>query len=428
MHEMLKRKRKTKSKYCAQLRAFALTLNFYSTKAYEYARKKFDNLLPESSTIRKWYRSMDGRPGFTDEILRALQYKVRNNDKPIICNLVLDEISIRQQVEYDGNRYYGYEDLGFNNSANLDEPVKATSALIFMLVALNAHWKVLISYFLIHSLNGKERASILTNCLELLAKTNIHVNSLTFDGASINLSMCKELGANFELGNDFKPYFINPATKEKVFCFYDSCHMLKLVRNALGHLKLLRNNEQDILFDDIKRLQKLQEEEGLKAGTKLTKKHIYFHNNKMNVKLAAQFLSESSGTDLIFVDKCVPGYLQSPQETVKFCSIFNDAFDILNVRSKFPKPKKCNISLSDSTFIELKQYADNIIEYIKSITDCEHRSILQSSRKTGFIGFIICLQNIFELFLVLKEKGLEYLLSYKLKQDHLETFFSAIRS
>lgn len=84
--------------------------------------------------------------------------------------------------------------------------------------------------------------------------------------------------------------------------------------------------------------------------------------------------------------------------------------------------------LSDNTFVELKQYADKIIENIKSITDCEHRSILQSTRKTGFIGFIICLQNIFELFLVLKEKGLEYLLTYKTNQDHLETFFSAIRS
>lgn len=84
--------------------------------------------------------------------------------------------------------------------------------------------------------------------------------------------------------------------------------------------------------------------------------------------------------------------------------------------------------LSDSTFTELKQYAENIIEYIKNIEDCEHQSILKSNRKTGFIGLIICLQNIFELFLVLKKKGLEYLLTYKLNQDHMETFFSAIRS
>lgn len=223
-----------------------------------------------------------------------------------------------------------------------------------MLVALNANWKVPIGYFLISSLNGKERANILVNCLKLFAETGIHVNSLTFDGASVNVTMCTELGANFTLGQNFKPYFINPANKEKVFCFFDPCHMLKLVRNAMAHLSILYSNGKKILFDDIRLLQKKQDEEGLKAGTKLKKNHIYFHNNKMNVKLAAQTLSESISAALKFVDKYDPKYLQSAQETAKFCSIFNDAFDILNVRSKFPKPKKCNMPLTDSTFDALK--------------------------------------------------------------------------
>lgn len=425
---MLKRKGKMKSKYSAELRAFALTLNFYSAKAYEYVRKTFRNLLPERSTIRKWYRSIDGRPGFTDEVLQALRHKVENNGTPLFCNLVVDEVCIRQQIDYDGNRYYGYEDLGFNNCTNSDHPLQAKSAFVFMLVALNANWKVPVGYFLIHSLSGKERANILENCLHLLAGTGIHVNSITFDGASVNTTMCTVLGANFQIGKAFKPYFINPATKEKMFCFFDPCHMIKLVRNALGHFKKLRHNGNDILFDDISRLQKLQEEQGLKAGTKLTKKHIMFHNHKMNVKLAAQTLSESVSAALKFVSKCVPGHLQSPDETALFCSIFNDAFDILNVRSKYPKPNKCNMPLSDGTFNQLKEYTEVVIEYIKGIEEWGQRSILLGNRKTGFVGFIICLVNIFQLFEVLKDKGLEYLLTYKLNQDHLETFFSAVRS
>jgi len=87
MHEVLKRRTKVRSKYSAELRAFALTLNFYSTKAYEYVRKTFKNLLQlESSTISKWYRSINGRPGFTEEVLQALQCRVQNSDKAIICN------------------------------------------------------------------------------------------------------------------------------------------------------------------------------------------------------------------------------------------------------------------------------------------------------------------------------------------------------
>lgn len=56
------------------------------------------------------------------------------------------------------------------------------------------------------------------------------------------------------------------------------------------------------------------------------------------------------------------------------------------------------------------------------------KKIVQSNRKTGFLGRIICRRNIFPLFDQLKKLGLTYLLTYKLSQDYLETFFSAIRS
>lgn len=123
MNEIVKRNKSKKKKYPPELRAFALTLNFYSSKAYNYVRKRFRNLLPDPSTIRRWYSVLNGRPGFTDEVLQALKCKVRNIKNPIICNLVIDEIAIRQQVLYDGNRYYGYIDLGINNNTcDIDEP------------------------------------------------------------------------------------------------------------------------------------------------------------------------------------------------------------------------------------------------------------------------------------------------------------------
>ena len=38
--------------------------------------------------------------------------------------------------------------------------------------------------------------------------------------------------------------------------------------------------------------------EDLKAATKLTNKHIYYHNEKMNVTLTTQVLSNSVGNGL----------------------------------------------------------------------------------------------------------------------------------
>jgi len=135
--------------------------------------------------------------------------------------LVIDEIAIRQQVTYDGKRYYGLIDFGIdhNNAFDVDYLCKATNALVFMLVAINGHWKIPVGYFLLNSLNGVERASLLEKCLELIEMIGVEVHSVTFDGASVNINMCKCLGANFELGTAFKPYFINP-TLRKMFLLH----------------------------------------------------------------------------------------------------------------------------------------------------------------------------------------------------------------
>lgn len=58
---------------------------------------------------------IDGRPGFTNETLNALKFKVRNTDVPILYNLVVDEVSIRRKIDYNENRYYGYVNLEDNN-------------------------------------------------------------------------------------------------------------------------------------------------------------------------------------------------------------------------------------------------------------------------------------------------------------------------
>lgn len=40
-------------KYSVDLRKFALTLNFYSPKAYEFVRNEFNCVLPHSRTLGK---------------------------------------------------------------------------------------------------------------------------------------------------------------------------------------------------------------------------------------------------------------------------------------------------------------------------------------------------------------------------------------
>ena len=61
--------------YSPKLKAFALTLQFYSTKAYEFVRKSFQLNLPHQTRIRQWYSVVKADPGFTEPTFRALKLK-----------------------------------------------------------------------------------------------------------------------------------------------------------------------------------------------------------------------------------------------------------------------------------------------------------------------------------------------------------------
>lgn len=70
--------------------------------------------------------------------------------------------------------------------------------------------------------------------------------------------------------------------------------MIKLVRNTLGDKQILLNsNGEKIEWSFIKELHYKEKQERLKVATKLSNKHVYYFNEKMNVKLAAQVLSTS---------------------------------------------------------------------------------------------------------------------------------------
>lgn len=94
-------------KYSQALRSFALTLNFYSLRAYRFARKAFDTCLPHQRTLAKWCSNMEVRAGFTQYAFDALQSKAnasREKGKCLKVALSVDEMAIRQHVEWDGHK------------------------------------------------------------------------------------------------------------------------------------------------------------------------------------------------------------------------------------------------------------------------------------------------------------------------------------
>ena len=332
--ELMKRlvtqkKKKNPGAYPLELRSFAMTLKFYSTKAYNYVRKSFDLGLPHPTVIRSWYSSMNGEPGFTQNAMAALKAKVlaaKRDNQEVVCALMLDEMSIRKHVEWDGKQFRGYVDLG--TGINDDSLPEATDALVFMAVCVNSSWKVPCGYFLVNGLTGAEKANLTKECITKLHEVGVKVVSFTCDGPTSHQSMLKILGAR-PLPDSLQAFFPHPCdSSAKIYVFLDACHMIKLVRNTMSDWRVLKDREGNVIsWKFLVQLQELQESEGLRLANKLRSAHINWKPQKMKVNLAAQALSASVADALEYCE----GKLKLPQfqgcgPTVLFIRVFDRLF------------------------------------------------------------------------------------------------------
>ena len=435
--QLMKRVRSSKKSgkgrvYTPELKSFALTLQFYSSKAYSFLRKTFNLALPSQSQIRRWYSKIPADPGFTEPAFNALKLKAeeaKENGKEVLCSLMLDEMSIKKHVSWDGHKYQGYVDLG--NGADDDSLPLANDALVFMVVSLNSSWKVPCGYFFIDGLSGKERANLVKVCIQLLYDIGVSVTSLTCDGPSCHISMLTELGLSVDLSN-MVTYFLHPQDpKRRMYVFLDICHMLKLVRNTFGEWGTLVNRGgEKISWQYLVELHNLQDAEGLRLANKLKKIHINWKQQKMKVNLAAQALSSSVANALEYCGKelKLPKF-QGCEATVEFIRMFDHLFDILNSRNPLAKGYKA--PLRPTNKFTWDAFLTDVYDYIIKLENSTGVKMCKTKRKTGFIGFLIGINSIRQMFHDLvesKSPPLQYVLTYKMSQDHLELFFCAIHA
>lgn len=423
--------KKVPKKFSPAIRQFALSLHFFSPKAYQYVRKQFNTVLPHTRTLGKWYSHVDADPGFTEEALKSLTLKASHTRNPIYCSLMLDEMAIRQHLEFSGTKYYGRIDFGHGlDSDSLDI---AKDCLVFMVVSLNEGWKLPIGYFLTANLTCMQKAELTKQALYVLKATGINVVSLTLDGCSTNVSMARILGCDFNIER-FKTNFtveFSEKEKENICLFLDPAHMIKLVRNTFGEKKIFQHKNDYIKFDFVETLFVLQEQEGCHLANKLRKQHIFYFKQKMKVKLATQLLSKSVADALKFCKYNLNiDDFADVDATVKFIELFNSAFDILNSRSINAIGEKK--ALCNENYQYIVEFTEMFTKYVKDLKVKEKNNfipVLESNRKTGFIGLLVCLNSLLQLYSSLIATGiLDHLKLYKISQDHLELFFGSIRS
>ena len=201
------------SRYGNEIKEFALTLHFYSPKAYKFVRKSLH--LPHPATLGSWCVKIHCEPGFLEKSLNYIEEKVAEGQQDYI--ILIDEMSIRKQIQWDRrtNTFASRVNYGGIQAENLDS--EATNALMLMASGLQKPWFVPIAYFLTHRVNGDILKQLIMEAINKLTEKEAEVHAIVFDGASENLAMATKLGCNVkELDGSFD-HPTKPAKKYKSY-------------------------------------------------------------------------------------------------------------------------------------------------------------------------------------------------------------------
>lgn len=102
---------------------------------------------------------------------------------------------IRKQIIWNPvkKKYIGYVDYGHTVDTS-DNQLEATSALVFLISAINAKFKIPVAYYLTDTMKAEELAKIIRDILLLVHEAGADSLSIIFNGTRVNLKTAKLLG------------------------------------------------------------------------------------------------------------------------------------------------------------------------------------------------------------------------------------------
>lgn len=402
----------------------------------------FGKRLPTVRTLRKWLRCTDASPGITQPSIDEIAKKVAEynaNGKDLHLCLMYDETSMRKQVSWDAiNKKFE----GFPTVVNSNPKSKSKSALpvakdVLVFMVAGPDFKLPVAYFFLCGLQAVDRAVLTREVVSNIQNTGAKIVSLTGDGLNANITVAKLLGADF---NSNQPYFSTPnRPKEKIYLIFDPPHMLKLLRKYFASGKLYYKDDA-LRWELLELLAKKQDSDNFELGNKLTRDHINFHEAPMRVSLAVQTFSNSVADTL--EQLCEDEYedFVGCEPMVEFIRLNNNIFDVMNYSCEKPTDGHFKAPLCEANIGKFRELFQQFEEFVSHMTIDEYKkkknkgtptrkSVLKSRSSVGFFGFLTNIKSVLAIYSNYVENGvLDVFYTFQFSQDHLETYFSLIRS
>lgn len=207
--------------------------------------------------------------------------------------------------------------------------------------------------------------------------------------------------------------------------------MLKLHRKCLASKGILYDkNFDEIQWSYIQELDRIQRTNKINLGNELTKSHIQWEDNKMNVRLAAQTLSNSLANSIDFARVEGLKEFEKSEATVGYIRTVNNLFDVMNTKRNHNGGdfKELISERTVETFLDFFEFARDFLKKVQVFQKDRLIPIFSSNVFTGFFGFYHnanSFMGIYNDYIKGSEDSEFY--TFDVSQDHLETYFGCIR-
>lgn len=430
------------------MKDFALTLDFLVPRAYRYITSEYKSFLPQPNAFAAWYKNSEADPGFSQECLDTITELVKcesDQCRTVICQLAFVEKEIFPQIQKIGDKAYGYSTV-----STIDKPSNdiADRVLMFMVVDINGAWKMPVGYFPVKTLNCNMRQNLIEKAIINVEETGARVLGVTFNGEHINFSTMKSLGASF--GMDEPVFTIKVAGNPPDRAYYvypDPLDMIRRVRLSFILEGYFLDGDGNIVdYSYVKELQKVYDSS--LTNPELKQLQNYFQRKKVNVNLVEQLLNKSIADALDYC-RANANVLNLPQfagceATGKFIRMMSNVFEVLKSHQQSNPEVKSSVLIGNLK--RIKQFCENAQKYLFDLcllsnvqttsngneiryTFSEKETVISSAHRNGFLGLLVCLENLPKIFETaqgeLKDQSLK---TNFLNQDSMEQFYYSIKT
>ncbi|XP_074445277.1 DNA transposase THAP9 isoform X2 [Larus michahellis] len=416
------------AEYSPEMRQFACILHLYHIKAYDYLRKIFP--LPHPYSLTNWLSNNEAAAGFSNNIFLRLQEKVERGEQAYrYCALMVQDMSLQKQQEWDPQtqRLTGFVDFGAG-ALDADEAPLASEAIILMAVGISSPWTAPLGYFFVNSTTGHLLAQLLRQTINKLNNIGIMVLAVTSGATARGAETARALGIRMDPERIQCTFQHPPGSAHSITYFFDICHALQLIRNALQCFQKIEWLSDTVQWQYVVELASLREQRVLEPCSPKSGQPGSEESYHLKVNLATLLFSEGVADALEHLQKLGLASFQNCSGTVKFVRLMSRLCDVFHGRGPYRRGLKGPLIAGNYT--KISQLFNEAKSFFVTLTDSKGRHIIKGKRKLGFMSFLLnaeSLKWLYTNYVCPEGTPSHYLLTYAFSLDPLEMFLRALQ-